>query len=444
MKTSALLIACIFAAPLAPAFAVGPEDPRAALARELKQRIADQLKRNATAETLRQSHDQPQQAPPAAQVFIVRLGEGIEVVSESQSEDGVVTQKDYFLHESRVYAHCIARREPGLDGKSERVSESWFLFEKGAPFYRSGRTFRVPANPKTPAEDREMPLPPGLEGWGHKLTAHAFDIARTFRAGVGRYTFGMWDEWLLKNAPPAGAGDPPVRGADWLPAPETLVLPVRDTTSPDGLFSIGWGYEKGSVDWRKLASPDGDSVSFSTVLPDGPLPDGLEDDATFLLHHLTGKPLCKLAIEHPGERQRFNHDELLAHWSPSSRCVVIVADAKWESTAAQIAWIKDGQCEGAHDILEPLQKAVARAVRNSKHPAAKRLREDGEAHRYRLSKILVEDDGAFAARVTGEIPKDDRPGGFFAVIVEGKFSPERSGDPAILKTTKIKVLPPEN
>ena len=92
----------------------------------------------------------------------------------------------------------------------------------------------------------------------------------------------------------------------------------------------------------------------------------------------------------------------------------------------------------------PLQKTAARAVRNSKHPAAKRLREDGEAYRYRLSKILVEDDGAFAARVTGEIPKDDRPGGGFEVIVEGKFSPERSGDPAILKTTKIKVLPPEN
>jgi hypothetical protein len=423
---------------------------------ELNERLAEQVSRTAKNEILRQSWGYPDYLPPTSHEQLVRLGQGVEIVTESHAENNVFTQRDYYLHDSKVYAMRVTHHDPCLDGKTKRVAESCFFFDKDAPIYRSGFTARVPLGDikpdlpkvKTRTKEREAPLPPGLEGWGDKLTARAFDIVRTFRAGVGRYAFGEWDAWLLKNAPPEGSGDFTARDKDWLPAAETLALPVRESASPDGLFSIGWGYEQGPVDWKKLAtvelSPGWGAVTFSTKMADGPLTGGLEKDGNFLLNHVTGESLCKLGIYYPGERQRFNHDELLAYWSPTSACVVTVVTAKWLSEFAHIAWVKDGRCDGSYDVLEPLQKAATDAVLKTKHPSAKRLRGEDAGFCFSLWKILLEDDGSFEATVTGEIPKDDAPGGYYEVNIEGAFSPGAKDGPALLKVNKTNVLPPKS
>lgn len=432
-------------------------DARLELARQLNERLGEQVERTAQGETLRQSCEQPNTFPPESHVFLVRLDRGIEVVTESHREEGIFIQKDYFMHESKVYAHRVSQHVPYPDGKTKRIAESYFLFDKGTPFYRSGFTARVPVEDmspdfskiKTRTKETEIPLPAGLEGWGDKLTAHAFDIARTFRKGVGRYTFGDWDAWLIKGAPAEGSGDPPVRSQDWLPSPDTLVLPVRKSESPDGIFSIGWGYKKGPVNWAKLAEPESQPdikspPQFSSKVGVGPIKDGLEDDTNFILHHLSQKPLCELDLHYPGERQRFNHDELLAHWSPSSSCVVVIVTAKWESEYGQIAWIKDGKSEGSCDMLKPLEKVAKEAVLKSKHPAAKRLKgEDADSYCFTLQKIVVEDDGSFEASVSGEIPKDDDlASAYYVVQINGTFSPDIAGGEAVLKTTKTRVMPP--
>lgn len=435
-----------------PPIADVPADPRMKLAQELSDRLGEQVERTKEAETLKQTWEYPNYLPPNSHTQLVRLGKGIEVVTESHAEENVFTQKDYFLHESKVYVHRISRHDPCVDGKTKRISESYILFDKGTPFYRSGFTARVPLADKAPdlskmktrTKEQEAPLPPGLDGWGNKLTAHAFDIARTLRPGVGRYAFGDWDEWLLKDAPPEGAGDPPLRTETWLPPADTLALPVRESASPDGLYSIGWGYEKGPVNWKQLATVEQSAgwgaVTFSTKMVDIPQDDPLRNDGNFLLNQVTGKSLCKLGICYPGERQRFNHDELLACWSPTSACVVTIVTAKWFTEYGHIAWIKDGRSEGSYDIMEPLSAAAIAATKKSKHAAAKRLLADDD-YSYTLSKILVEDDGSFEALVVGEIPKDDAPGGFFEVAIEGTFSPGEKDGPAGLKVSKVKVLP---
>lgn len=247
--------------------------------------------------------------------------------------------------------------------------------------------------------------------------------------------------------PPATAGDPAERTTDWRPAPGTLVLPVSSSSSPDGRYAVGWGYEKGPVDWNRLAFLEGEgsewgAVTFSTYLADLPNGDPLEDDANFLIDLKTGETLCRLGIYYPGERPRYNHKDLVAVWSPGSACVAVIANAKWESESAAIAWIREGKCEGSYDILDPLVAAARTALRQSSHPAAKKLA-DGFEFSFTIGEIEVQDDGSFVAAVTGELPRVEDAGAFFEVRVEGALLPGGTEEEAILKTTSIRVKSPE-
>ncbi len=417
---------------------------------QLRDRLSQQVSGFGDMETLRASYATAarERGIREGHEFIVRLNGPIQVVTESHEEEGELVRKDYFLHESKVYAHRVSQRVPCLDGKTVRVSQSSFFFEKGAPIYRTGVTVRVPRAEKEPdlskARETEVPLPPGLNGWGDQLTARAFAIARSFRPHVGRHVFADWDQWLLKDAPPAGTGETPPRGEDWTPPEGTLVLPIPGTQSPDGLFAVGWGYAKGPVDWARLASDHAHSafgaVYFSTKLAMGELKPPLDQDSNFLLN-AAGKPAGNLGLYHPGERQRFNHDEIIVRWSPSSACFGVRETGKWSDDAAGIGWIKDGRCEATFDILKPLKTAAEAAVKKSKDPAAKRLRDSDDGFAFSVTSLLVEDDGRVEARVIGQIPKDDAPGGSYEAIVEGVFSPGIGEAPAVLKSSKVRIVP---
>ena len=243
---------------------------------------------------------------------------------------------------------------------------------------------------------------------------------------------------------PWPGGDPALRGKDWLPAPDTLVLPVQGTGSPCGRYAIGWGYEKGPVDWKRLAHVEEPNsgwggVTFSTKLAPEPLDPALEEDANFLFDLITGKALAKLNIYYPGERPTFNHDSLEAVWSPRSACVMLLVSGKWENEFAHLAWItKSGQCEGSQDVLEPLRQAAVAAAMKSSHPAARRLRAENDFG-YSIDEVRLSDDGSFQAVVSGEVPKLDDDAAYFEVEVEGRFLPGEAGGSAVLKTTRVKV-----
>jgi hypothetical protein len=446
------ILSALFITLAAGPLTAGTPDARSQLVDKLSEQFAAQVQSTAHCEVLRQSYEQPDTGRHDYHIFQVRLKEGIQVVTESHHVDGALTQQDYYLHDSKVYAYRVSRQEQMLDGKTKRVSDNYFFFDHGTPIYHSAAVARVPVSleevdlTKTKAKEHEVPLPTGMEGWGDRLTGRAFDIARTFKPGAGRYIFSDWDKWLLKDAPPEGSGDPPKRDANWLPPAGTLVLPVTGSTSPSGVYAIGWGYEKGPVDWKDLASPWGEtSVTFSTKIPEGPLSEELQNDKNFLINAISGKPIRVIGEFHEGERQRFNHDELQLHWSPTDACFVAIETAKWNTDVAVMGWIKDGRCEQVSDILGPLNKAANDAVRKSKHPAAKRMRDEGiEGFSTTMSQILVEDDGSFEAVLYGQIPKDDLPSGYFEVVLIGTLSPGKGEESAVLKLKSSRVLPPES
>lgn len=260
---------------------------------------------------------------------------------------------------------------------------------------------------------------------------------------------GTWDfsnTGSLKAAlRPLPGGDPAVRKKDWLPAPGTLVLPVQGSVSPNGLYAIGWGYEKGPVDWSKLAYQEQANsgwgeVTFSTKLAKEPLDAALADDANFLLDLHSGKALCKLGIYYPGERPSFNHDSLVAVWSPRSACVMVIVTAKWESEFAHIAWIEDGACAGSIDVFEPLREVARQAALNRKHPAAKRLREEND-YGYSIDEVRLRDDGSFTATVSGKVPKLDEDSACIEVEIEGRFQRAQEGQGVVVEVRRSKLRP---
>ncbi len=260
---------------------------------------------------------------------------------------------------------------------------------------------------------------------------------------------GTWDfsnTGSLKAAlRPLPGGDPAMRKKDWLPDPGTLVLPVQGSVSPNGLYAIGWGYEKGPVDWSKLAFDEEANsgwgeVTFSTKLAKEPLNAALADDANFLLDLHSGKALCKLGIYYPGERPSFNHDSLVAVWSPRSACVMVIVTAKWESEFAHIAWIEDGACAGSFDVFEPLREVARKAALNSKHPAAKRLRAEND-YGYSVDEVRLSDDGSFTATVSGEVPKLDEDSAYFEVEIAGRFQRAQEGQGVVVEVRRSKVRP---
>ncbi len=250
---------------------------------------------------------------------------------------------------------------------------------------------------------------------------------------------------MVLAAGAAAGEDPKGRTADWRPAADTLVLPVQESASPDGRYAIGWGYERGPVDWSKLAFSEGEgsdwgAVTFSTKLASRPLEAALEDDANFLLDLRTGEPLCKLGLRYPGERPRFNHHGLVAVWSPSSSCAVVIVARKWESEFIHYLRIEKGTCAGSFDVKDALSAAGREAVMKSGHPSARRLKEEDD-FMYSLTEISLEDDGAFVAMVTGEVPKLEGPEAWFEVRVEGRFS-AKEGAAAGLDVLSAKLVPP--
>lgn len=435
--------------------AEAPADPKvAARVQELDQQLHRQMEKMPEYQVLKQSHEHPNTVPPSSRTYILRIGDGgLQVVTESNNAEGVVLQKDYFLHEGKVYAFRVSQQTPCLDGKMKRVAENYFLFDAGKPIYHSQTSVRQPVTKQEPdlskTKEKIVPVPVNAEGWCDRLTARAFAVTRTFSGGIAQEFIDTFDEWMLKDAPPEGTGEPEERSKDWLPPADTLVLAIDKSDSPEGLYQIGWGYEKGPIDWKRLAFVESDNsgwgaVTFSTKLAEGQLPPELEKDGIFLMNRTTSKPAKKLGIYYPGQRQRFNHDELLARWSPGSTCFVTIATQKWETEGGQVAWIKDGVCTDSYDVLEPLNEAMASAVMKAKHPAAKNMKTERDGFMFTLEEILIEDDGTFEARMCTQIPKHpDFSATFAEGIIRGVFKPAKKADEsAVLEQVKVTVLPP--
>jgi hypothetical protein len=376
----------------------------------------------------------------------------LEIVTEQNRSEGIYTRKDYFLQDSKVIAFMTEHHEPTLDEKKKRISESAFGFQDGRLVSHSVSVYRrsVDANrdPELAVKhEKDLPIQPGFDGFQQQLTQRAFDIARRLKEASKEQSLTGF--YSLDDAPPATVEVE--RAKDWLPAADTLTLPLRTLgspsrpiLSPDGRWGVSWGYERGPVDWEKLRCTEAyREGEFCTHLqPSDKLTDALKSDNTFLRNAISGLNLGILGLDHGGEVQRFNHDGIVMHWSPSSAVIIAQETHKLGDTDLRVAWMNNSTgALKSQTLLAPLFKGVLTHVAKSKHPAAENAQSDGMD--IRMGSMLVEDDGKFEARITGDVrsPHFDA-GNFFEAKVYGQVSPSKAGEAAVVKFSQIKLSPP--
>lgn len=359
-------------------------------------------------------------------------------------------ENDYFLDNGKVHAWRIYRETRSLDGKTKHVDENFFAFGASKPIRHVVKSGRFPAATDSPdlskLPERVIPIVPQLDGLADELTARAFELARKFRGGIDEFAEVRWD-FFLKDAPPS----PPderwnTRPKGWLPPPSATFLPIENATSPDGCYAVAWGFPRGPIDWKSYSDqPSFGGVIFSSLLPQSPpKADDSNPESNLLVDRRAGRVLASLATTHPGERERFNHQHYRVEWSPAAACVVAVQDSKWDTEAAVVAWIANGECAGSYDILTPLVKAADAAVIRAKHPAAKHLRNrtgDDANSGHRIDTRFVGDDGLIECTVTWEVPKGDLDDESFSALVEGRLSPGPKGGAAKFEPKTVRVLP---
>lgn len=368
-----------------------------------------------------------------------------EVVVEEHTVEGIYLRKDYHLHKGKVYAYLVEHHKPSADGKNKRIAENGYVFDSGKLIGQTVTSYRVATDAERDPDlarknEKEFPIPEGLDAWQDQLTARAWTIVHRLRTAVGDdedYING-----LMENAPkPAEskAKSPP----GWMPTADTLTLPVHDVISPDGRLGLSWGYEKGPVDWSKLLFKwEHGEEEFSTKLVEPyNLPEALRQDTTFVRNAISGKDVGKLGVSHGGERQRFNHDEIIANWSPAGSICIAVETFKWGDSEVRVCWMDpQGNAARSQDLTATLHEQVQAFVAKSNHPASVGAKEKN--FMVSTQNILVEDDGNFEARCVGnDASKQDGPEHYFEMIIQGKVE-SGSDDRCKLSLKRKELLPP--
>ena len=376
---------------------------------------------------------------------------GLEVVTELHREDGAFSQKTYHLKDGNVFALLVEGRQPCPDPAQHRVTFTGYGFHQGKLVSWSVSSLRIAADAdpdenRLAEAERDLPIPPGFDAMQKSLNRRAFDIARNLHPAVADHSLADF----VDVGPPDEKPDAPT--ADWMPAQDTLTIPIRvwdfdspELLSPDGRFGISWGYAKGPVDWSNLKNPEDTSIGFSAIHNESRLTDAQNDCDTFLRNAATGEILGALAVGHRGNSARYNHHEIVPYWSPSQQVIIVrETDRNWDETV-RICWLNEqSQIKLNQDLLGPLGDAVLAEVRRSKHPAA-----DNAVNQENLPIAIrgvdIDDDGSFQAKVTGDNTRQNPhwgPSDYFEAVVNGQITAAKSGSSANVRIESIQLAPP--
>lgn len=418
---------------------------RSDLEQQLSKRIQQQQDAQDGMKTLAASLNERPSSPSdlsTIRSYSAYYDDQLQIVVEEHTVEGTYLRKDYHMDKGKVFALMVEHHQPTADGKSKRIVENGFGFDAGKLALFSTTSYRVGTDaerdPKQAAKnEKDHPIPEGFDAWQEQLTTRAWSLVYRMAAAVKddeQPLFGLWN----LAPPPAEAKKNRPKG--WTPTKETLTLPIHDVISPDGRYGISWGYEKGPVDWEKLRYVSDDDEEFSSKLAIN-VPDALKEDTTFIRNAISGRDAGILGISHGGERQRFNHDEIIASWSPSGNICIARETFKWGDNDVRVCWMDAaGKVTKSQALLVPLAKQVEAHVAKSKHPAAAEAKEGN--FMIAAERLIVEDNGTFEAKCTGHNgSKRGGPKHFFQMIVQGKVQPGE-GDECKLTITKRTLLPP--
>jgi hypothetical protein len=184
---------------------------------------------------------------------------------------------------------------------------------------------------------------------------------------------------------------------------------ISETTSPSGAYGIAWQVpDDGSVEeWEQNGEKDGSKLAGEY--------DGNRKGRrieNFLVRLPDGMPIRKLAGDHMGDHQSYNHRELEVTWSPDSHYVAILDDGKWTTDDSDV-YVVSGETATKAASLVPI------CMNATKAEVAKRRRKGGARYVALVAVKSISNDGTLIAScLMNQIKTDD-----FEMGIEVKLAP---------------------
>jgi hypothetical protein len=193
---------------------------------------------------------------------------------------------------------------------------------------------------------------------------------------------------------------------------------IERTTSASKRFAIAW-----------LPSKPTDESTFDSD-DDGAKGNIGEDCENFIIRLSDGVPLRQTPGTHWGDRERYNHRQKIAVWSPEETWLLEIDDSKWSTDVAQVYRLgKDGSPRAGFSLLAPLRKAaLAYLAKRKTRIAASEFVDSVQAD-------AIGDDGTLTLTFIMQVPKKQ------SYEFEAKVAVAPKGDAATIRIVSMNYDP---
>ena len=215
------------------------------------------------------------------------------------------------------------------------------------------------------------------------------------------------------------------------PGDSTKYRLMRQTTSPDGRFALGWAPGKESFEWATYAEESSERPGFPEY---GALNAEASEERcrNYIVDLEAHTILGTTGATFEGTRPRYNHRGCSVTWSQSSNIFIQCTEWKWYTDACRVGLIENGRLAGCIDLLE---NAKANAYGFLKQRNDSSYRKHGEDFSILVSGVDAIDNGMVRLNVLGQIPKSDDEDSSFEVEEIFKLKSSKNGVEATLMKT---------
>lgn len=193
--------------------------------------------------------------------------------------------------------------------------------------------------------------------------------------------------------------------------PENFVF-IKDTSSPDGVYSLGWGYKLPGVDFARLNKDD--QEYFSTIPEENTVENYIVNNASLTI-------ACKIENSdyfEIGEMVK-SHASLVCAWSEDSRILFYGLNSRWETDSLALYKASSDGAFARFEIIDAVEYEVREYLKN-KH--AKGYKNYAESIVISYYDLKISNDGQLGIVVSVEVPKQEEFCFSLAMVCKTDFS----------------------
>lgn len=178
--------------------------------------------------------------------------------------------------------------------------------------------------------------------------------------------------------------------------PENFVF-IKDTSSPDGVYSLAWGYKSPGVDFNKLNN--GDQEYFNTIPEENTVENYIVNNASLTI-------ACKIENSdyfEIGEMVK-SHASLVCAWSGDSRILFYGLNSRWETDSLALYKVVSDGTFARYEIIDAVEYEVREYLKNKHAEGYKNYAESIVISYYDLK---ITNEAELSIVVSVEVPKQE-------------------------------------